>query len=379
MKRFLPLLIFVVLAGVAMLLALNPPEAQRRGPPDGPQTVVDVVSITATDYQIKVSSYGNVAPRTQSLLVAQISGQITQINPNFRPGGFFKQDEELVTIDPRDYQANVDIAAATLMDALQAEAQERARSDQAKIDWDRLGNADEAPSDLVLRIPQLEAAKARVASARSNLKKAELNLERTRIRAPFDGRVLQQLVDVGQVVSAGSQLAEVYATDYVEVRLPIRNADLPFVDLPESPADTLPTVTLQSELGTMTQWRGQIVRTEGAIDAVSRQLHVVAQIAKPFNRSDRPLKIGEYVTAVIDGRRLKSAIVIPIATIYQNSYVYVVEDNQYLLRREIDIAWQNGVEAVVSGGLSAGDTLVTTPLGQVTSGTRVRVNNGAAR
>ncbi len=376
MKRIIvPLVILAVLIGVGSLILLNPPSAQRHGPALGPQTVVEVVKVAAQDYQIIVNSYGTVRPRTQSILIAQVSGQIVSVKDDFRPGGFFVTGDSLVTIDPRDYQADVKIAEATLMDALQAEAQEAARTEQAQIDWQRLGGPDEIPSDLVLRIPQFEAAKARVSSARSVLTKANLDLERTSVRALFSGRVLRQMVDIGQVVTVGTQLAEVYATDFVEIRLPIRNADLAFVELPETQTADAPGVVINSDLGGVKQWHGQIIRTEGAIDEVARQLHVVAQINDPFgttNPAERPLKIGEYVTAEITGKKLTNVIVIPIDTIYQNSYVYVVRDG-LLQRRNIEIAWQNSVEAIVTSGLTSADALVTTPLGQVTSGTPVRI------
>ena len=372
-----PLAILAVLGGIGFLVLSNPPEIERRGPPKGPQTVVEAMNVVPRDYRITVNSYGTVQPRTQSILVAQVSGQVVSINPEFRPGGFFAAGDTLMTIDPRDYEADVKIAEATLMDALQAQAQEEARSEQALIDWQRLGEADEEPSDLVLRKPQLEAARARVNSARSALTKAELDLERTAITAPFSGRVLQQMADLGQVVTMGAQLAEVYATDYVEIRLPVRNADLPFVDLPEGPASAQPGVDVHSELGGSQLWQGRIVRTEGAIDEIARQLHVVAQINDPFvtrDDIDRPLKIGEYVTAEIEGRALDNVLVIPSNTIYQNTYVYVVEGG-LLQRRDIEIAWQNGADAIVSSGLEPNDALVITPLGQITSGTPVRVIN----
>ena len=376
MKRIIiPLVILTVLVGAGSMILLNPPGMDRRGPPAGPQTVVEVTPVTAQDYQIAVNSYGTVQPRTQSILVAQVSGQIVSIRPDFRPGGFFVTGDHLVTIDPRDYEANVNIAEATLMDALQVQAQETARADQAQTDWTRLGDPLETPSELVLRKPQLEAAKARVSSARSGLTKSKLSLERTTVRAPFSGRVLRQLVDIGQVVTVGAQLAEVYATDYVEIRLPIRNADLAFVELPETQTVDAPTVVINSNLGGETTWQGVIIRTEGAIDEVARQLHIVAQINDPFGTEqavERPLKIGEYVTAEIAGKKLHDVIVIPINTIYQNSYVYVVQDG-LLQRRDIDIAWQNNIEAIIAAGLSKADALVTTPLGQITSGTPVRI------
>ena len=377
LKRFAPLLILATLLGLGALILSNPPDNQRGGPPTGPQTVVEIFEVPAKDFQVTISSYGTVQPRTKSILVSQVSGQIVSVNPQFKPGGFFAEGETLLQIDARDYEADVKIAEAALMDALQAEAQEAARAEQAMIDWQRLGEADEAPSDLVLRKPQLQAARARVISARSALTKAKLDLERTALTAPFQGRILRQMADVGQVVTTGAQLAEVYATDYVEVRLPIRNADLPFIELPEGPIDAPPKVLIRSDLGGVQSWQGTIVRTEGAIDEVARQLHVVAQINDPFTAAGdgaRPLKIGEYVTAQIGGKAMPNALVIPSNAIYQNSYVYTVEAG-LLQRKEIEIAWTDGAQSIVARGLNAGDHLVTTPLGQITSGTPVRVTN----
>jgi multidrug efflux pump subunit AcrA (membrane-fusion protein) len=192
---------------------------------------------------------------------------------------------------------------------------------------------------------------------------------------------LRKLVDIGQVVSPNTQLAEIYATDVVEIRLPLRNRDLPFIDLPESyrfgdvSRVTRSHVRIHSDLGGEYSWDAVLVRTEGAIDEVARQLHVIAQIDDPFGRDNAgyaPLKIGQYVTAKLAGKTVPGALVIPNTTIYQGTYVYIVEDD-ILRRRNIDIAWQNDDEAIVGAGLMAGDLLVTTPLGQVTSGIRVTV------
>lgn len=379
----IPLFILLGLAGLSIAMKVFTPKSERRKPPAPPAMLVEVLPIQARDYQVMVESYGTVQPRTESTLLAQVSGQVMTISPNLREGGFFEQDEVLLEIDQRDYVANVEIARATLIDARQNLAEEQARSNQASADWERLGNQGPAP-DLVLRKPQLSAAQARVASAQSQLDKAMLNLERTRIRAPFAGRVLTKSVDVGQVVNPNAPLAEVYATDYVEVRLPIRDKDLPFVDLPEryraggsqvTKADEVP-VTLNSSLVRDSQWQGRIVRTESAIDAVARQLHCVAQIDDPFGEAAagrKPLKIGEYVTASIAGRTVADAIVVPTRAIYQSTYAYVVEDDK-LQQRTVSIAWQNDSEAIIESGLAAGDQLIVTPLGQVTSGTPVRVD-----
>ncbi len=381
MKKLAPLVILLLLGGIAFVVLKNPPEAERIRPVQEPQMTVDVLTLDRRPYHVKLESYGTVQPRTRSMLVAQVDGEITGISDSLREGGFFEENDPLLSIDSRDYEADVKIAEASLMDARQALAQEEARAVQALEDWNRLGNQGDAP-DLVLRKPQLLAAEARVISAESALSKSKLELERTRILAPFAGRVMNKMVDVGQVVGRNSQLAEVYAVDYVEIRLPLRNRDLAFIDLPEDyrfsseqQADG-PEVAIHSELAGGTTWIGKVVRTESAIDESARQLHVVAQIDDPFGSGAEgrtPLKIGQYVTAQLGGKELATALVIPNRAIYQGSYVYIVEDG-VLQRRDIDIAWQNQSEALIERGLEAGDRLVLTPLGQVTSGVRVSVS-----
>ena len=376
-KVVLPVAIFGLLLAVAAVIRSNPPEAPKRYSPSAPSVAVAAMPIIPRDYRIELESYGAVQPRTQTTLTAQVAGQIVFVNPNLREGGFFDEGEVLVAIDPRDYEANVRIAEAVLMDARQTLADATARSNQAREDWEMLGNTGEPP-ELVLRLPQLEAAKAGVISAEATLSKAKLELERTRITAPFAGRVLDQVADIGQVVSTNSDIAVVYATDYVEVRLPIRNRDLAFMDLPvmyrdgDTALSEVP-VEIVSDLVAYSVWDARLVRTEGAIDQSARQLHVIAQIDDPFASSSggRPqLKIGQYVTARLPGHTLSDALVVPNSAIYQGSYVYVVE-NETLQRRNIEIAWQNDEDAIIESGLEEGDMLVMTPLGQVTSGVRV--------
>ena len=384
-RKFMPIAIFAGLVAIAVIIWMNPPETPQRPQFSGPTMTVETIPVLPRDYRIMLQSYGTVQPRTRSMLVAQVGGQIVEINENVRDGGFFEKGDTLGQIDPRDYEADVQIALASLADAKQVMAEAIARSDQAREDWERLGNEGE-PSKLVLRVPQLEAARAGVDSAESALTKVKLDLERTSIVAPFAGRVIRKLVDLGQVVGPNTQLAEIYATDVVEIRLPLRNRDLGFIDLPESyrhsgPRETSIDVLIKSDLIGNEKWQARLVRTEGAIDESARQLHVIAQIDDPFGpRSEgrSPLKIGQYVTAEIEGKTLPGALVIPNSAIYQGSYVYTVEDD-ILRRRDIEIAWQNDIDAVVDNGLELGMDLVMTPLGQVTSGIRVSVLGAESR
>ncbi len=383
LKALTPVLVLVLVAAGAALLVLNPPEADR-APPSDTRLMVEVLPLATREFTIMLESYGTVAPRTRSFLTSEVSGQVQWIAATFRDGGAFSVGEVLARIDPRVYQANVRIAEATLMEANQRLAEERARALQAELDWEKLGEAGEAP-DLVLRRPQLLAAEARLGSAQASRAKALLDLERTEIKAPFDGRVLAKRVDVGQVVAPNQQLAEVYATDYVEIRLPLKNRDLEFIDLPrvtgsmEAPQQPL-KAEIASELGGDFSWEGRIVRTEAAIDETARQLHVIAQIDAPFTqRGDRPpLRIGQYVTARIQGRRLDQQLIVPTSAIYQQSYAYVV-DEDVLQRKQVSIGWQDDSQAFIEEGLEAGELLVTTPVGQIASGTPVRIVEEAPR
>jgi len=380
-KRFLPLIVILAMAALGWWIYSTPPQAQRDRPPQPAGISVDTQTIVAAPYRVMIESYGRIRPRTQSTLLPQVGGEIVWLAADFRAGGFFEKGEELIRLDSRDYAAEVARAEASVMSARQQLAEEQARADQAAADWQRLGHAGQAPP-LVLRQPQLASARATLASAEAALAQARLDLERTHIRAPYAGRILEKHVDLGQVVSSNTVLAELYAVDYLEVRLPLQRRDLGFVNLPEEyrfdqSGGTQPRVELISDLIRREVWEGRIVQTEGAIDSSSRQLHVLAQLDDPYGAKavDRvPLKVGQYVTARIEGREIADAIVIPNRAIYQASYVYRVEQG-VLQRQPIRIDWQSESEALIGEGLKPGDELVLTSLGQVVSGTPVEVRS----
>ena len=378
-KIIIPIAVIIATILIVMFIKGNPPEANRFGAPPKASINVAVQMLQPQNYQVMVDSYGTVKPRTQSLLVAQASGLIINISDDFREGGFFKKGAVLIQLDDRDYQAEVKSAQANLLTAKQGLLEEQARGQQAITDWQRLGN-DKPASSLVLREPQLAAAQAQVLSAQATLEKAKLNLERTQIIAPFAGRVLSRNVDLGQVVSNNTQLATIYAIDSVEIRLPIKNKDLPFINLPEQYRDGAKNqagsvIKFSSDLVGEQTWQGQLARTEGAIDESAQQLYVVAKINDPYKATQSnqyPIKIGQYVKAQITGKTVSDALIIANSTIYQGSYVYIVEQG-VLKRKDITLAWQNAAFAMIKTGLKAGDKLVITPLGQVSSGTQVNI------
>jgi RND family efflux transporter MFP subunit len=377
------LIIIAVIIGITLLLmkviSSNPPKSKRFKPSKSAQMTVETRVLTPQSYPIKVESFGTVKPRTQSMLFAQVSGEITKVSEQFRDGGFFDKGDVLVQLDDRDYTTEVKVSQANLLSANQSYIEEQARVEQAKADWQRLGNGKQA-SALVLRQPQLDAAKAKMLSAQAQLDKAQLSLERTKIIAPYAGRILKKQVDVGQLVTGNTQLASIFAIDYVEIRLPIKNKDLALINLPEEYRDigeqgNKNDVKLTSDLIGEQSWQGKIIRTESAIDEQSQQLYVVAQIDRPYDAKTStaaPIKIGQYVTAEISGKVVTDALVIPSSVIYQGSYVYTVE-NGLLIRKVVTLGWQNGKQSIVISGLEFGDELVLTSLGQVSSGTPVAI------
>ncbi|WP_409425550.1 efflux RND transporter periplasmic adaptor subunit [Pseudoalteromonas sp. RW-H-Ap-1] len=378
-KIIIPAAVVVTALLIVFFIKSNPPEARRFSSAPKAAISVSVLELVPQSYQVMIDSYGTVKPRTQSLLVAQASGQIIDVSDDFREGGFFEKGDVLLQLDDRDHQAEVKSAQANLLTAEQGLLEEKARGQQAITDWKRLGGSSQA-SSLVLREPQLAAAQAQVLSAQAALEKAKLDLERTKVTAPYAGRILSRSVDLGQVVSNNTQLATIYAIDSVEIRLPIKNKDLPFVNLPEQYRDGAKNqagslVKFSSDLVGEQTWQGQLARTEGAIDENAQQLYVVAKIDDPYKSTasnQYPIKIGQYIKAQIAGKTVQNALIIPNSTIYQGTYVYVVEGN-VLKRKDVTFAWQNANEAMIKTGLNANDKLVITPLGQVSSGTKVNI------
>lgn len=365
-----PLAVVAITAGICYWIFWSAPEP-RKFPQNETAPKVDVQTLNSREYQVWLNTQGTVQARTESNLVAQVRGNVISVSPSFKPGGFFEKGEVLLEIDRRDYEMEVTIAEAQLAQARLRLSEEEATAAQALADWKRLG-LNEEPSDLVLRKPQVNEAEANVGSAQARLELARLNLERTTIRAPYAGRVLNQQVDLGQYVTPGTSLARIYAVDYAEIRLPLSERQLAFINLPElyrGEAETSvdgPEVTLTWTVGNEDyQWKGKIVRAEGALDTRSRQLFVVAQVENPYAKRDDgrpPFKVGSFVQATIRGEVLKDVFVIPRELYRKNEYVLVVDEDNKLRRREIYAEWGDEKNLVVSSGLSEGDLVCLTPM-----------------
>ncbi len=263
--------------------------------------------------------------------------------------------------------------------------QEKALADQAREDWEGFGRGE--GSDLALRKPQLERAKTVYESALAGVEMAERDLERTTVKAPYDGRIREKFADVGQMVSARqSQLARIYSTDTAEIRLPISLKDIEYLDLPESYSnrstnDTKPRVIVSGSYGgAQYEWEGVIDRTEGAIDPKTRLSYVVAKIEEPYKKEDNsdrpPLKVGLFVEASIQGKRIENAFKIPRKALRENNTVYTVDQENRIVFKDVEV-YQTGTEwAIITSGLEDGDRICITPLEYAVMGMQVERESG---
>jgi RND family efflux transporter MFP subunit len=374
MKIFQIILPVLLLAGSYQvyknMVGSVPPPRRFAGAPS--MMHVSAERVTKTNFKVVVTSQGTVQPRTQGSLIPQVTGIVKQVSPNFRDGGFFEKDELLVEIDRIDYENALVVAEADLTVATSNFEEETALAEQAAEDWKQLGRKGE-PNSLALRKPQLAKAQSAVVSAQARLDRAKRDLSRTEIRAPYAGRILTQSVDQGQLVTPGTVLAQIYAVDYAEIRLPLANNFLGYVEIPESyrgdalgTAPAGPKVNLKATVGQDTfSWEGRIVRAEGAIDTRSRQLFVVAQVDDPYARrksGQPPLKVGMFVQAEIQGRTLEDVFVLPRASVRPNDEILVINDKNELQRQQLKFLWRDSDVVVVADGLSEGSLLCLTAL-----------------
>ncbi|BCX49885.1 RND family efflux transporter, MFP subunit [Haloferula helveola] len=374
----------IVILGIGALAALwlgqkvEPPKPEHV-PPQKLKT--EIVELTPTDYTVMLDSQGVVRAHHETPLTAAVNGTISAIHSSFEDGAYFEKDDVLAELDPADFMAQVESAKSSLARAEAALAQEEARAKQARLNWEDLGYTDE-PSDLVLRVPQLKEARANVDAAKASLDQAERDLERTKIRAPFNGRVRDRLVGLGQAVGGSTPLGNLFAIDYAEVRLPLTPEQLSFITLPSRPGDPAVPVTLTDALGSRdpdepaTQWPASIVRTEGALDDSSRELFAIARIDDPFGlESNRPpLRIGQPVRASIEGKTLDDVFVLPRQALRDINRIYLVDrDEPAIIRTTIEPIWSTAEVIVVKEGLKAGQWLSTTRLPYAPDGAPVQV------
>jgi RND family efflux transporter MFP subunit len=356
--------ILVVAIGGAITLGRTKPPPETKAVEDV-HLLVDVMRLDESIVNFTITTQGTVRPRTETVLSAEVSGPIVSVSPNFVAGGVFARGEELMRIDPTNYEVELKQAEALVK--------------QRQIEFD---GAEKLRSQGYRAESEYASAAAALASANAELVRAQRNLERTYIHLPYDGMVRAKEADLGQYVNVGSRLGVAFATDFAEVRLPLTDSDLAFVDLPQpgqiAGPDDGPRVTLSAtHRGLTGEWQARITRTEGVVDERNRVTWAVARVDDPYalrggNDVATPLPMGTFVGAQIEGTTVENIIQVPREALRGNSQLMFIDEENRLRIRKVDVLRTDAQYAYLSGGADAGERVILTAIESPVNGMRVR-------
>ena len=374
-ERYFPILIVVSGIMIGSLILFTGPSLEPRAPPENKPLVRTITANTET-IRLSSTAFGTVSPRSENELIPEVSGSIVYMSPSLVSGGFFKKDDLLFSIEPLDYQVALEQSSAALKSA-ESELENARRNHDRQINLAKKQSISESRKEEAVNRLRFAESAHREANARVSL--AKKNLERTKIKAPYDGRVRNEKIDLGQFVNRGQSVANIYATDSAEIKLPVHDKELAFLDLPlfETERSEDNTVILKANFaGKQHIWNARIARTEGELDSKTRMINVIAEIDSPYSLKDSrpPLTIGLFVEAEILGRFVEDAIVIPQSAIQENNLVYTVNNENRLEFKKVEILRMINNQAIITGGLKAGDTVCVSTLRDAEPGMQIRTS-----
>ena len=377
LRLTLPLIVLTMgFLGYKTLAKKTEPSPIQR--PPRPNIEAQTIILERRDFPVILESQGSVQPHNQTAITPRVSGRVIHISPKFESGSFFDKNDILLEIDPTDFRAARISAEALLARSEAALAQEKARAEQALLDWNDLGYTT-PPTDLVLRKPQLKEAEANVKAARAELAGAQRNLERTKVLAPYAGRVRERVVGLGQSVNPTSRLGDIFSTNFAEIRLSLSARELAHIQLPNNPEDSPIPITLHDALteNSNLSWQGSIVRTEGSLDEKSRKLFIIARVNDPFglhSKTQSPLRIGQPVRATIPGNIIPQVFIIPRKTLRRPNQILLVNpEDSTLLRQDISPIWSDRENLIVNTQLTAGWHLITNRISTSANGAKIKI------
>lgn len=376
LKRYLGPVVVVALGMVlAIGIVWTGPEVEVRQADDR-VPVVETMRARAETRRMTVAAHGAVVPKTESNLVAEVSGRVVAVAPAMVSGGFFEKGDVLVEIERLDYEAALEQTHANLASAESeldnAEKAYERRRELTESDSISQAQHDEAQNRLALARASLRAATAQVA-------RAERDLARTRLVAPYDGRVRSERVDAGQFVNRGEAIAALYSIDFAEVRLPVRDEELAFLPLSigraVADADAPTPVILRAPFaGKDRTWLANVVRTEGELDAQTRMVNLIAQVKAPYDQGDDapPLTVGLFVEAEIIGTEFEDVVRVPRSAVMEGDRVRIVTADNRLEFRSVDVLRRTGDTIFLNGGVRDGESICLSELPGATEGQRVQ-------
>jgi RND family efflux transporter MFP subunit len=357
--------VIVLGAGITGLLLSKKPAPEKRDQAARPITVF-VESVESAQVNLEVVTQGEVRSRVSIDLVAEVTGRITDVSREFMEGGTVVPDAPLVQIEATDYELALSQAEARVAEANVAVELALADADVARKQL--IGTPN--PSDLALKKPQVAEARAKLKAAGADLEQARVNLQRTRVSLPFAGRIAATYVDLGQYVTAGTPLCAAFATDRVEVRLPITHDQLAALGIPigfiAEAGEGLAVNFTANVAGQEQQWTGELLRMDASIDSATRTLYAIAEVEDPYgvnaSASGMPLAVGLYVTATVEGREIADAVKIPRNALRAGDTVYVLNAQGQLEIRTVQVTHSSPTHAVIDSGIGPGEQLITSTI-----------------
>jgi RND family efflux transporter MFP subunit len=376
-KALLPLLVLSCGIAGAIAITRSAPQVDRMTP-ERSATLVEVTVVERADTRVRVPAMGTVIPAQDLVLKSRVAGQVVAVHPEFTDGGFIRAGEEILRIEPVDYELAVTRRQSALAEAEYQLKLEQGRQDVAKREWELLGEeaGDPLDGDLALRRPHLEKAQADLAAARADLAQARLDLARTRIEAPFNALVRTRRVEQGSQVAAQEQLAELVGTDAYWIRATLPVDRLQWVDLPRGNGEAGAAVHVTYAGGYTRQ--GQVVRLLGDLETEGRLARVLVAVSDPLDLTAPetprpPLLIGEYVRLEIEGRALENVLRIPRTALRDGSTIWVADAQDRLEVRPVDPLWRETDTVLLREGLAPGERLVVSELPSPVPGMALRI------
>ena len=368
LKIFLPLLILGAAVLVTWLMIQSrkmpePHEAAFVGP------LVEVMTVSRESRDVVVSGTGTVQPRRQVAVTPQVSGELVELSPQMVTGGFVAQGALLFVIEDTDYRLALERARANLAQAELELAKISGQAEVARLEWRRLNDAEQAePKPLVVYEPQLNSAEAQRAAAAAAVAQAQLDLERTHVRAPFNAYVRSENVEVGQYVRDGNSVAVLAGTDEAEIVVPLPLEELNWIPLPAAETrEQGAQVEIQLQLGSRVQtWQGRVDRLLGDVDPQNRMAELVISVVDPFGLESgaaaaaQPLAPGTFVKVMIAGKSLPDVAVVPRSALHGDATVWIIDAEQKLRIRPVEILRRERADVLVADGLQDGDRVVLT-------------------
>lgn len=337
-----------------------------------PRPAVELAGVSKVDHVVEIRTDGVVESLRETSLATEVQGRVVEISPNLKRGGRVKKGEVLVKLDAADYQSALATAEVAAAEASLALEQERARVEQAQLDWNKLGKG-EPRNALVLRAPYLKAAEAKLDSAKQQVEKARRDLERTEIVAPFDAGVRSANVEVGAVVAPGSMIAEIYSNQELEVRLPLSLEDFGFLNRDVS-GNIQGQVVLKGTIGIKDyEWKAVPVRVDPEIDRKTLSASVIVKVLAGESAEFPLPPVGLFVDARLGGKTLDNVVEIPRRALLDGQRVIIVGDKEKILFRDVRVLRADEKTVLIGEGLEADERVVLTRLSSPVVGMEVTI------